>query len=238
MNMELFSALIIGLAGSFHCAGMCGPIALSVSGGAPRELGFLLRKITYNFGRIITYSALGLLFGFIGDRIRLFGLQQWLSVFVGSLIILSVFIYYMRYKSPVSGKLYRFMSPFFSRAIRYLKGKNSYSSMLLIGMLNGLLPCGFIYLGLGGAIATGDAFSGAAYMALFGLGTVPVMLGVTMFGNFISGKLRAGIGRLAPVLMLVLGTLFVLRGLNLGIPYVSPKDSVNPAVMNHDPQCR
>mgnify|MGYP001304212913 FL=1 len=236
--MEYLAAFFIGLAGSFHCIGMCGPIALSLSSGASKNFSQLLKKITYNGGRLITYAALGLMFGFIGDRLNLFGLQRWLSLFIGSLLVFSVIILLLKIKTPFAAKAYSLISPFFSKVYSSLKAKRSYKSMAVIGILNGLLPCSFVYLGLGGAIALGDAFDGALYMAMFGLGTVPVMLGVTVFGNFISGKFRSKILKLVPAMILVLGILFILRGLNLGIPYISPKDTSAASNAGQEVMCR
>lgn len=236
--MEYLAAFFIGLAGSIHCAGMCGPIALSLSAGSAKNLSFLLKRLTYNAGRVITYAFLGLIFGLIGDRLNLFGLQRWLSVLIGSLLILFVVITFIKWKNPLAGKAYSLISPVFSKTYSSLKSKNSFFSMGIIGMLNGMLPCGFVYLGLGGAIALGGALEGAVYMAMFGLGTIPVMLGVTMFGNFISARFRSKILKLVPVMVLILGILFVLRGLNLGIPYISPHDLSNVSNAGHEVMCR
>ncbi|MGB3017800.1 MAG: sulfite exporter TauE/SafE family protein [Ignavibacteria bacterium] len=236
--MEYLAALLIGLAGSFHCVGMCGPIALSLSAGSSKDLRFLLKRITYNAGRVLTYASLGFIFGFIGDRLNLFGLQRWLSVFIGSLLILFVIVTYIKWKNPLAGKAYKLISPIFSKTYSSLKEKNSFYSMAVIGMLNGLLPCGFVYIGLGGAIAIGGALEGALYMAMFGLGTVPVMLGVTMFGNLVTARFRTRILKLVPVMVLLLGVLFVLRGLNLGIPYISPHEVTKMTNAGHEVMCR
>ncbi len=236
--MEYLAAFFIGLAGSFHCIGMCGPIALSLSSGSSKNLSVLLKKVTYNGGRVLAYAALGLTFGFIGDRLNLFGLQRWLSLFIGSLLVFSFIILLLKIKTPFAGKAYSMISPFFSKVYSSLKTKRSFKSMAIIGILNGLLPCSFVYLGLGGAIALGNAFDGALYMAMFGLGTVPVMLGVTVFGNFISGKFRSKILKFVPALILVLGILFILRGLNLGIPFISPMESGAVSNSGHEVMCR
>jgi hypothetical protein len=235
--MEYIAALMIGMAGSFHCAGMCGPIALSLSAGNAGSFSFLLRRLTYNFGRIVTYAILGLILGFVGDRLNLFGLQRWLSVFVGSVLILFVFIAYLKLRNPLTEKAYGLVSKFVGRSYSALKSRRSFFSMGAIGMLNGLLPCGFLYLGLGGAIALGNAWEGALYMTMFGLGTVPIMLGVTMFGNIITSKLRNRLTKLVPVMVLILGVLFILRGLNLGIPYLSPHESKTPQT-SHEVLCK
>jgi len=101
--------------------------------------------------------------------------------------------------------------------------QHSKASMLMIGILNGLLPCGFVYIGITGAIALGDAVNGMMFMAMFGLGTIPVMLGTSLIGGAINLNLRQKLTKLLPAFSLILALIFILRGLNLGIPYVSPK---------------
>jgi sulfite exporter TauE/SafE len=96
-------------------------------------------------------------------------------------------------------------------------------SMLLVGILNGLLPCGVVYIALTGALATGSALTGMGYMALFGLGTLPLMLTISLAGNMVSLSFRKTLGKLTPYVMIFFATLLILRGLNLGIPYISPK---------------
>ena len=108
--------------------------------------------------------------------------------------------------------------------------KGTFSAMFLIGILNGFLPCGLVYVALAGAIASGDAISGAAAMILFGLGTVPAMFAATIFGKFINAGIRTKIRKAVPVLALLLGVIFILRGMNLGIPYISPKLSAQTEV--------
>ncbi len=103
--------------------------------------------------------------------------------------------------------------------------QRTFSSFFFIGTLNGLLPCGLVYLAVAGASATSGPSEGAAYMALFGAGTLPVMLSVVVAGNFISVNIRNHIRNAMPYMILLIGVLFILRGLCLGIPYISPKIS-------------
>ena len=94
--------------------------------------------------------------------------------------------------------------------------------MLFIGIVNGLLPCGFVYVGVAGAIAAGDVLSGVLYMALFGMGTIPVMFVTSVAGNFISLGVRQRLTKIIPLLAILLAVIFILRGLSLGIPYIGP----------------
>ena len=223
--MDIWTGFIIGLFGSFHCVGMCGPITLALPGGYNQRRSWILGRVLYNLGRIVTYSFMGIIFGIIGQSIALAGYQQSLSIALGVLILLGVFL-----PSKYARKVFPF-APFqkFMGAIRNFWGKlfrnNSHPSLFTIGILNGFLPCGFVYVGLAGAMSTGGIFSSAAYMALFGFGTFPIMLATALAGNWIGIEVRRFIQKLVPVGAVLLAVLFILRGLSLGIPYVSPKMS-------------
>lgn len=219
----LLSALVLGLMGSFHCAGMCGPIAIAL----PLHGNTVPQKIfggtLYNVGRTITYGIMGAIFGLLGQGIQMIGVQQKISVIMGVVMIISVLFpalfknQYRMDKSMFSfvGKLKKRIGEMFS--IR------SFSSLFFIGMLNGLLPCGLVYMAIAGAIGTGNAAEGTIYMILFGLGTIPMMLSISLAGNFMSRAIIRKINKLIPVMVVVVGLLFILRGLSLGIPYLSPE---------------
>ncbi len=223
--MELLTGFLVGLLGSFHCIGMCGPIAIAL----PKTNNLVFSRLLYNFGRVITYSILGLLFGLLGSRLEMFGLQRIISISLGVLIILTV-VTPISYRIKISNKLglYKLvgiLKMYFGRMFK----NHSNSSMLVIGMLNGLLPCGFVYIGITGAIAVGSTINGMLFMTMFGLGTLPVMLGASLIGNFINLNIRQKLTRLLPAFSLILAAIFILRGLNLGIPYISPKLEHKPA---------
>jgi uncharacterized protein len=221
--MEYISALVLGLLGSFHCVGMCGPIALAIPVRNHSWPARLLGSFTYNFGRVITYAAMGAVFGLLGKGIALGGVQQWVSIGMGIIMILSVFFPLMfRNTKKLDGLLFTFVGGLKSK-FRILFQKKTYPSLLLIGILNGFLPCGLVYIAIAGAIVSSEVYTGAIYMAIFGLGTIPVMLGLTVLGNMISVKFRNKIKRIIPVFIILIGILFILRGSNLGIPYLSPK---------------
>lgn len=214
-----WSALIVGLLGSFHCIGMCGPIALSLPGGQRSFSSYLMGRLLYNLGRVVTYTALGIGVGIIGQGFSMAGIQQWLSLLIGILMILVFFIPSLLYRQfkPMS-RLTTFVKTRFGSLIR----KRSMSSLLALGMINGLLPCGLVYVALAAALAAGSLQGGMEYMFFFGLGTLPMMLGLSLAGNFIGAKVKRLLNRMIPGFILFLGILFILRGLSLGIPYVSP----------------
>ena len=219
----LISAFVLGIMGSFHCAGMCGPIAVAL----PLHGNTLMQKIfggaLYNIGRTITYGIMGALFGMLGQGIHLLGFQQKVSVVMGALMIISVlFPALFRSQYSLDKSLFSFVGKL-KKSIGKLFAVRSFQSLFFIGLLNGLLPCGLVYIAIAGAIGTGSTAEGALYMILFGLGTIPMMLGISLAGNVLGLAVRQKINKIIPVLVVVVGLLFVLRGLDLGIPYLSPK---------------
>ncbi len=221
--MDFYSALALGLIGSLHCAGMCGPIAIALPLGKSSWLTRVTGGLLYNTGRTITYAILGFALGLAGMGLALGGLQQWTSVALGALMILAVVIPRLGRAGAALSHHAEKLSSFFTRPLARLFRVSSYKSLFLIGLLNGFLPCGLVYIALAGAVVTGKATDGATYMALFGLGTIPMMLAISLAGNFLTRRFRARLSIIIPVFIVLLGILFILRGLNLGIPYISPK---------------
>ena len=218
----LVSAFILGLLGSFHCVGMCGPIAFML----PVDRSNTFKKITqiaiYHFGRLLAYSIIGLVFGLIGKSLYIFGFQQQLSIIIGVLMILVVLIPQQTFnKYNFSKPIYRLISKVKSALGSAMK-KKTMDTFLTIGFLNGFLPCGLVYMALFAAIAGGNAINGILYMAVFGLGTIPLMTTTIYFSQFLKGKARQRIQKAIPVFVILIGALFILRGLGLGIPYLSP----------------
>lgn len=221
--MDYLQPLIIGLVGSFHCIGMCGPLALSL----PLKEQSLTTRITsamlYNSGRIFTYGFLGLLLGFLGFGFSMWGIQQWISIAMGALMIFSVgFPLMFKQTTFITGlfdRLYKALTTAFGRFF----GVRTYGSVLIIGLLNGFLPCGLVYIALAGALLVSTPVNGAIYMIIFGLGTLPALLATSVAGTFLKATFRTSVRKLMPYIVLTIGILFVLRGMNLGIPYLSPK---------------
>ena len=220
--LVLISALLLGLMGSFHCAGMCGPIAIALPLHGNRLPQKIYGGVLYNLGRTLTYGVMGAVFGLLGQGVKMIGFQQKVSIIMGAIMIISVFFpsifknQYSTDKSWISlvGKLKSAIAGMF--AIR------SFSSLFFIGLANGLLPCGLVYIAIAGAIGTGEVVYGSMYMIMFGLGTIPMMLSIAIAGNVLSLAIRKKINRLIPVLVVVVGVFFILRGLSLGIPFLSP----------------
>lgn len=218
----LISALVLGFTGSFHCAGMCGPIALALPLHGNTLNGRIFGGLLYNLGRTFTYAVMGAVFGLLGQGVEMIGFQQKVSVIMGGIMIVSaIFPAIFRNQYSLNKSWFSLVGGLKASMDRMFTIR-TFSSLFFIGMLNGLLPCGLVYIAIAGAIGTGDAVEGTLFMVLFGLGTIPMLLGISLAGNMVSIPIRNRINKLIPVLVVVVGIFFVLRGLSLGIPYLSP----------------
>ncbi len=224
--LEFFvPAFLLGLLGSVHCVGMCGPIAMALPVHQFNAREKLLRYTLYHIGKILSYTLLGALIGTFGAGFLLLGVQQWLSVAIGVLMILFVLFsgnYFSNFSVGVFSKLTGWIKTKFSRFIR----QKTLSSFLFIGLLNGLLPCGLVYAALAGALATFSVVYATGFMFFFGLGTVPLLILFTMYANAAGFKTMRIFQKAIPVVLIVMGVLLVLRGLNLDIPYISPQVAI------------
>lgn len=234
--MEALSGLALGFLGSLHCIGMCGPIALALPSQSKSKFSFYSGRIIYNLGRVITYSLMGLILGLVGQKINLAGYQQILSISLGSIILIFVLLP-SRFKNHFSSlSLVKALTKTLQSSIGVLFRKGSQTSLLGIGILNGFLPCGFVYVALAGAVSLGNVESSILFMALFGLGTIPAMFSASIVTNLFGQSFRKKVYRVVPVFAILLAIVFILRGLNLGIPYLSPKLKVVTQV-NLDNDC-
>lgn len=223
----LITAMALGLMGSMHCIGMCGPIALSLplrGHNLGQKLG---GGLLYNIGRTTTYGVMGLFFGLIGQSFSMLGFQQGISITMGSTMIATV-VLPLLFKNQFKVNIDSLTAPV-RRAIQRLFQDRSFKGLFLIGLANGLLPCGLVYLAIAGAIGTGSAPLGALFMIVFGLGTLPMMMLIGWMGNFVTATARNRMNKAIPYLTLLIGMLFILRGLTLGIPFLSPpKEKLTP----------
>ena len=216
--MDFGIAFALGLLGSLHCAAMCGPLMLALPvapGGAGR---FVAGRIIYQLGRVMTYCLLGVVAGLIGKSIFLAGLQRWLSISLGVAILLGFLV---SKKISVSTPVVRLVTGLKTAMSAQLR-QRSLRSLALLGMLNGLLPCGLVYVAMAGAVSRGTLLNAVFYMAFFGLGTLPTMLGISLSGKLFPLAFRLKLRSTIPVGVCLLAGLLILRGLALGIPYVSP----------------
>ena len=220
--MDPWIALSLGLLGSLHCAGMCGPIALALPLGRKSISGKVIGVILYSLGRIITYALLGLVFGLFGKGLALAGAQQWVSIGTGAVLVLSILLpNHLLQRFSVTAPIARFTSQLKGQMLRFMDADRP-QTLFGFGMLNGLLPCGLVYLAVMGSLASGTALNGAIFMALFGLGTAPMLMSIALAGQLLSQSIRMRFRKAVPVFVVLIGLLFIVRGLGLGIPYLSP----------------
>ncbi|WP_339920277.1 sulfite exporter TauE/SafE family protein [uncultured Flavobacterium sp.] len=231
----LYTAFFFGLISSFHCIGMCGPIAMMLPVDRNNPTKKVTQIITYHIGRLTAYGTIGLVFGLVGKGFFMAGIQQNLSIFIGIAMIAVILI-----PEKIFAK-YNFSKPVFVliSKIKTTLGSQfrnkSYKSLFTIGLLNGFLPCGMVYVALFGAIAMQNAGFGVLYMVLFGLGTVPMMSSVIYINSYLTIPIRNRIQKVIPYVAVIIGVLFILRGLGLGIPYVSPSNM--SLFVQENPQC-
>ena len=216
-----YVAFTLGLFGSLHCVGMCGPLAIAFCGGrgsTGSKYAALQSGLGYNAGRTFTYTLLGLLFGLLGSFLFLADLQKVLSVVLGLVLIISFLLSIDLEKYISSTSL---MKTYYQRVTAQIGSVLQQSSKyppFVLGMANGLLPCGLVYLALAGALATGGVVSGMIFMALFGLGTVPMLLALTTGSSLVAPGLRMHFRKVLPYVTLCFGVFLIYRGVVVDMP--------------------
>lgn len=215
--MSYLIPLGLGLAGGLHCVGMCGPILLAVIPDGPTRRKMAMDALLYHSGRILTYAAMGAFFGVIGKGLVLAGIQQILSVIMGGIfIVMAFFAFNLERYVLASGILNRFNQQLKKQMSRLLHRKGK-GALVGLGLLNGLLPCGMVYAAIAGAISTTSGWEGAVFMFLFGLGTLPLLLLLTLAGKSIRPVWRQYLRRAQPMLFLMVGLLCIMRGMKLDL---------------------
>ncbi|MBP6039567.1 MAG: sulfite exporter TauE/SafE family protein [Flavobacterium sp.] len=220
----LYTAFIFGLISSFHCVGMCGPIAMMLPVDRTNEAKRVVQISLYHLGKLTAYGLLGLIFGLLGKSFYLAGLQQQLSIILGILMIVVAVVpekFFAKYN--FSKPVYKNITKIKSSLGQHFKNK-SYRSLFTIGLLNGFLPCGMVYVAIFGAIAMQSVSLGILYMILFGIGTIPLLTAIVYLSNIFSLSFRKTIQNMIPIVAIIIGMLFIIRGLGLDIPYLSPSN--------------
>ena len=216
--MALWTAFTIGLLGSLHCVGMCGPIALSLPYQGSRRIYAAGNALLYNLGRVAAYSLLGIIIGTVGRGFFLAGFQSYVSIGLG-VLLLAIALFSINVESRLLQiPLMQGLNAWVKKQLGKLLRQRGPGKLFLTGLLNGLLPCGLVYMAIAGALAAGSIFGSALYMALFGMGTIPLMLATALAGQFIKLHWRARLRRLVPVFLAAFAVLFILRGLNFDVP--------------------
>ncbi len=218
----LLSGFILGFAGSLHCVGMCGPLSLALPMNHLSHTGKIVSLFIYQLGRITTYSVLGLVFGLFGRGIYLAGVQQWFSITLGIFVLMVAVIYFITESNIHSArlnKLYGILSKLIGKIIRKDLGMYSF---LLLGMVNGLLPCGMIYIALTATLSFYKIYEGVGFMAMFGAGTIPAMMFVGYSRHLINPSVRKIFRKSIPYFVAITGIALILRGMNTGINFLGP----------------
>ncbi len=233
----LWTALLFGLLGSFHCVGMCGPIAFLLPLNRKKQSMRVFQLFNYHLGRLCTYGFIGFVFGLLGKSLNVFGIQQQLSIIIGIGMIIIILIpsnFFNRYN--FSKPIYSIVAKVKRAMGTELKEKKP-NTFFIMGLLNGLLPCGLVYMAVFGALGSDGAGYGALYMLFFGLGTIPLMTTAIYLGNFLKGKVKQRILKAIPVFVVIIGMLFILRGMGLGIKYLSPSEMVTVEKVSSQHSC-
>ena len=213
---------LMGLAGSLHCIGMCGPLALSLPVPYKNNFARVGGGSIYNTGRILSYSLLGVIFGTIGNFVMAARWQSVLSIVLGVLILIYLLFPKKWFHLSLTNS---FSKPFnfLRQRLGILFQSKRLSSLFFIGILNGFLPCGLVYLGLTSSVISASPLNGGLFMLFFGLGTFPMMFTVVFMGNYLNHSLRQKLHSIVPALLFCMAVLLILRGMNLGIPFISPE---------------
>ena len=231
METIFIPAFILGVISNLHCLGMCGPIALAIPLNRSSKSGMFLGILQYHIGRVLVYGILGYLVGYIGMGIKLFGVLQAISIIAGIGIIIYAWRKHLSFiKIPLNVPLSLSKGHFvtmslLSQSMGKIMHSESPLKLFLLGALNGLLPCGMVYTALITAVVLGTPLLSATSMLAFGLGTLPGLVAFSLFAQQLGNPMRSKINRYLPYLITVVGLLIVLRGMNLNIPYISPKVS-------------
>jgi hypothetical protein len=171
---------------------------------------------------------MGLLFGVAGRRIYISGYQQWFSIGLGVLILLFAALYFFRRWSSRPVLLNGFYKWVQSVIAGILKSATTTISFFFLGMANGLLPCGMVYIAIASTLSLYSVSESVSFMAMFGTGTVPAMMLVGYAGQLFTPAWRNSFRKMVPVFISLMGALLILRGLNLGVPFISPELPQSP----------
>lgn len=223
----IIGGLLLGLTGSLHCIGMCGPLSLALPIQHLSKTGRFFSLLIYQFGRILTYGFLGALIGLAGRGFWRSGYQQVFSITIGILILVLAMLYFLfqhRVNLPVVNRWYKFVQ---TLIIRILEKRTGPLGFMLLGMANGLLPCGMVYVASAASLTFTQLTSSISFMAAFGAGTLPAMMLVGFGGGFLNMSVRRFFRKSVPFFVAATGILLILRGMNLNIPFISPGSLFN-----------
>jgi sulfite exporter TauE/SafE len=214
----IISAMVLGLAGSIHCIGMCGPLVMGMpfhnEKGKSRVAGISL----YIFFKSLAYALLGILVGSIGKGFSMVLEQRLLSIISGILIIAFALVPFLKNKVQPGSRTQLFFAQWYGRIL----GMPVVFRFSGLGFLNGLLPCGIVYAALSAGLAIASPLQSAGFMFFFGLGTAPALISIILLQKLMAANIRVKLRKATMIVSILLGTLLVVRGMSIGIPYISP----------------
>ena len=221
-NIDLIALLTIAFIGSIgHCSGMCGGFVLAYTHSKidPKwqKSYQALAHVFYNIGRASSYAILGAIFGAIGSVLSVGMTIKGVTFIVIGLIMILMglsFIGKFKFLTRIESSIAN--TEFFKKSFRNLLENQNLRSFYLLGILNGFIPCGFVYFFLAGAVATSSAFDGAIVMFLFGIATIPTLFTIGFVAGFLKSiKIRAVITQISGILIIVFGLFTAFKGIML-----------------------
>lgn len=204
----IITALIMGFAGSLHCVGMCSPLVMAVSNISSAAM---LNRLIYNLGRILTYGILGALVGTAGWSLPFLHIQNLLSILLGICLLVFSIIGMGNLRIPILTPLFQKLSANLKALFGKFIQKKNRISVFILGSLNGILPCGLTFIALAVCLSLDGPLSSFNFMVLFGVGTLPVMLGLTSVLNKLIRRFDISIGRVTTTMLFISGCLLIAR---------------------------
>jgi sulfite exporter TauE/SafE len=220
-NIDLLLILTTALLGGFgHCIGMCGGIVIAYSSTKMSDTASKVRQVTshlsYNFGRVATYAVFGAFFGWLGQTVSFtMTTKGLLFIVTGVLMLLAALslLGKMKFLNSVEFSLSKYV--WYQKSFQYLMSSQSQGSFFLLGMLNGLIPCGLVYSFAIIAASTASAFWGMVVMVIFGVATIPSLLLLGTATKFLQqGGLRTVMLKIAAFLVLLYALFTIFKGVN------------------------
>lgn len=205
--MIYWTALVMGLAGSLHCVGMCSPLSMAVTSQRP----FISNKILYNLGRILTYGLLGAVAATFGSVISLGPFRDVISFATGGFFLLMGLGGISGIKIPLVTSLINRMTIWLKGSFSYWLQKKSRSAVVLLGILNGLLPCGLTYIAMTYCFILPGMQEGFLFMVAFGFGTWPVMFGLPWIVSLTTQRSSFNFNRARTFAFVLVGVLLIAR---------------------------
>ncbi|MEX1239138.1 MAG: sulfite exporter TauE/SafE family protein [Cyclobacteriaceae bacterium] len=212
------TALLIGFAGSFHCLGMCSPLAMAVTSMKPSAL---FNRFLYNTGRITTYALMGSIVSGAGFLLPFHKFQNIISIALGLALLVIGFGGLRKITIPgltsLMQKLSSRLKALFGRQLKH----KSMGAIVILGALNGLLPCGLTFIALTWCLTLKGPLDGFNFMLLFGAGTLPVMLGVTGILPVLINRFNWNLQRVTTAVLIFSGCILIARVFIIHLPHAS-----------------